>query len=130
MFSLKQKGFTIVELVIVIAVIAILAAVLIPTFTIIIKNAEVSTAFQACKSASSLYLLQEMKKDPTKTAKQIFEDIYFAYDSDGDGIEVGEYKFFYIKPNYDQMVTSVPQYTVGATERWYQIPDTSVYHKK
>ena len=129
MLKFKKKGFTIVELVIVIAVIAILAAVLIPTFTIIIKNAEVSTAFQACKSGSSLYLLREMKEDPTKTAKEIFKDIYFAYDSDGDGIEVGEYKFFY-NSNGDQMVTSVPQYTVGATDRWYQIPDTSVYHKK
>ena len=130
MFSRTKKAFTIVELVIVIAVIAILAAVLIPTFATVIKSSEVSTALQACKSGSSLYLLREMKEDPTKTAKEIFKDIYFAYDSDGDGIEVGEYKFFYIKPNYDQMVTSVPQYTVGATERWYQIPDTSVYHKK
>ncbi|MGM9683101.1 MAG: type IV pilin protein, partial [Eubacteriales bacterium] len=33
MKNTKKKGFTIVELVIVIAVIAILAAVLIPTFT-------------------------------------------------------------------------------------------------
>ena len=130
MFSRTKKAFTIVELVIVIAVIAILAAVLIPTFASVIKNAEQSTALQACKSGSSLYLLREMKEDPTKTAKEIFKDIYFAYDSDGDGIEVGEYKFFYTQPNYDQMVTSVPQYTVGATDRWYQIPDTSVYHKK
>ena len=129
MFSRTKKAFTIVELVIVIAVIAILAAVLIPTFATVIKSSEVSTALQACKSGSSLYLLREMKEDPTKTAKEIFKDIYFAYDSDGDGIEVGEYKFFY-NSNGDQMVTSVPQYTVGATDRWHQIPDTSVYHKK
>ncbi len=37
--TINKKGFTIVELVIVIAVIAILAAVLIPTFTGVIKNA-------------------------------------------------------------------------------------------
>ncbi len=38
----NKKGFTIVELVIVIAVIAILAAVLIPTFTNLIKKANIS----------------------------------------------------------------------------------------
>ena len=56
MLKTKKKGFTIVELVIVIAVIAILAAVLIPTFATVIKNAEKSTAMQACKSAYSEYL--------------------------------------------------------------------------
>ena len=40
----NRKGFTIVELVIVIAVIAILAAVLIPTFTGIIEKANISKA--------------------------------------------------------------------------------------
>ena len=56
MLKTKKKGFTIVELVIVIAVIAILAAVLIPTFASVIGNAEKSTAMQACKSAYSEYL--------------------------------------------------------------------------
>ena len=56
MFSRSKKAFTIVELVIVIAVIAILAAVLIPTFASVINNAEKSTAMQACKSAYSEYL--------------------------------------------------------------------------
>ena len=40
-----KKGFTIVELVVVIAVIAILAAVLIPTFVGLIQKANESTAF-------------------------------------------------------------------------------------
>ena len=44
MFNKKtKKGFTIVELVIVIAVVAILAAVLIPTFAGLIKKAEISS---------------------------------------------------------------------------------------
>ena len=42
----NRKGFTIVELVIVIAVIAILAAVLIPTFSGIVDKANESSAFQ------------------------------------------------------------------------------------
>lgn len=43
MFNKKtKKGFTIVELVIVIAVVAILAAVLVPTFAGLIKKAQIS----------------------------------------------------------------------------------------
>ena len=42
----NRKGFTIVELVIVIAVIAILAAVLIPTFTTVTRNAKANAALQ------------------------------------------------------------------------------------
>ena len=42
----NKKGFTIVELVIVIAVIVVLAAVLIPTFASIIKKADTSFAYR------------------------------------------------------------------------------------
>lgn len=46
----KQKGFTIVELVIVIAVIAVLAAVAIPTFSSIVKRANISADSQAVRN--------------------------------------------------------------------------------
>ena len=46
MKKMNKKGFTIVELVIVIAVIAILAAVMIPTFSGIIEKANASAAQQ------------------------------------------------------------------------------------
>ena len=46
----RGKGFTIVELVIVIAVIAILAAVLVPTFSNIIKKANNSAYLQEKKN--------------------------------------------------------------------------------
>lgn len=45
-----KRGFTITELVIVIAVIAILAAVLIPTFSNVIKRANESAAMQEARS--------------------------------------------------------------------------------
>jgi len=51
MKKLNKKGFTIVELVIVIAVIAILAAVLIPTFTTVIAKSRASAALQTAKNA-------------------------------------------------------------------------------
>lgn len=52
----NKKGFTIVELVIVIAVIAILAAVLIPTFTNVIDKANESKDMQAARIAYENYL--------------------------------------------------------------------------
>ena len=52
MKRMNKKGFTIVELVIVIAVIAILAAVLIPTFSGVIKKANQSAVQQ---TAAALY---------------------------------------------------------------------------
>lgn len=55
--SVKKRGFTIVELVIVIAVIAILAAVLIPTFGNIIDKAKESAAKQEALGAYTEYLI-------------------------------------------------------------------------
>lgn len=46
----NKKGFTIVELVIVIAVVAILAAVMIPTFSAIIKRANISSDIQTARN--------------------------------------------------------------------------------
>ena len=51
MKNTSKKGFTLVELVIVIAVIAVLAAVLIPTFTSVITTAKQSAKLQEIKAA-------------------------------------------------------------------------------
>ena len=59
-----KKGFTIIELVIVIAVIGILAAVLIPTFSNVIEKANESAAMQAARNEYELFLAEhaaEMK---------------------------------------------------------------------
>lgn len=50
-----KKGFTLVELVIVIAVIAILSAVLIPTFGNVIQNANDSAAYSTASNALTKY---------------------------------------------------------------------------
>ena len=55
----NKKGFTIVELVIVIAVIAILAAVLIPTFAGIIRKANISADTQLAKNLNSALAADE-----------------------------------------------------------------------
>jgi len=55
----KKKGFTMVELVVVIAVIGILAAVLIPTFSNITEKAEKSAALQEAGNALTVVLTEE-----------------------------------------------------------------------
>ena len=57
-----KKGFTITELVIVIAVIAILAAVLIPTFANVINNANESAAMQEARSEWSNFSVEVATK--------------------------------------------------------------------
>lgn len=55
----KKKGFTMVELVVVIAVIGILAAVLIPTFSNITEKANKSAALQEAGNALTVVLTEE-----------------------------------------------------------------------
>ena len=54
-----KKGFTVVELVIVIAVIAILVSVLIPTFSTLIGKANVSKDTQLCRVLNEELKIQE-----------------------------------------------------------------------
>ncbi len=77
MKKLNKKGFTIVELVIVIAVIAILAAVLIPTFAAVVEKANRSAAMQNARNAVST---MEMVEDG-----QIPEGVFY--------IKSGDYYF-------------------------------------
>mgnify|MGYP004629996547 CR=1 FL=1 len=58
MKKLNKKGFTIVELVIVIAVIAILAGVLIPTFATVVTKANQSKAMQEARNEYQAYLAE------------------------------------------------------------------------
>ena len=60
---LNKKGFTLVELVIVIAVIAILAAVLIPTFSSIVKKANMSADQQAVRQMNTILATEEIQKE-------------------------------------------------------------------
>ena len=85
----NRKGFTIVELVIVIAVIAILAGVLIPTFAGITKKAKESKALQEAQNA-----YKEAYAEAIADGKIDTDDIYnvgnytFTFTGSIDAIEV------------------------------------------
>ena len=75
MIQSKRKAFTIVELVIVIAVIAVLAAVLVPTFASVINNAEESNAMQEAKNAYIDYLAATDVTNPKSMVYQSGENM-------------------------------------------------------
>lgn len=85
MMANNKKGFTVMELVIVIAVIAILAAVLIPTFSGVIKKADESAALQEARGILTNYLVEAAENGETV---------------DGIYIQVGEegsYRYFKVE---------------------------------
>ena len=79
MKKMNKKGFTIVELVIVIAVIAILAAVMIPTFGGIIKRANESAAMQEA-TATYKALLTETAYNGNLDLQATGVDLYIEID--------------------------------------------------
>lgn len=87
----NKRGFTIVELVIVIAVIAILAAVLIPTFTTLVGRAKRTADLQECKSAYTQMLTQEEYFGSKEAAKRaVFvggNDYAYLCDDNGDFVD-------------------------------------------
>lgn len=100
----NRKGFTIVELVIVIAVIGILAAVLIPTFTTVTRQARLSSATSQAKNATTAV---NSAMNGTLT-----EGSVFAINNDGDFD--AEYWFQWEKSACAQMNINAANYPVGS----------------
>ena len=78
----NKKGFTIVELVIVIAVIAILAAVLIPTFAGIVKKANESADIQAVREMNMFLAASDIADGVDSIL-----DVYDVFDESGFTVE-------------------------------------------
>ena len=66
--KMNKKGFTIVELVIVIAVIAILAGVMIPVFGSVIEDANESKAVMEAKNAYTILYAEDVKDGEIQTS--------------------------------------------------------------
>ena len=126
----NKKGFTIVELVIVIAVIAILAAVLIPTFSNLIKKANESSDIQAVRQMNTILAaegavennnifdvfdaLHESNLD-AKDYKPLVSGTYFFWDDKADCI-------VYTDANYD--VIFPKDYDKATKGNWFSLTQT------
>ena len=112
----NKKGFTIVELVIVIAVIAILAAVLIPTFSGIVKKANNSSIQQETRAALTVILAEENGQLSSEAT------YYFLYKTK-DGVE-------YFKAEDGKVVadneTNVPKTLDNNDVIWYAKDNTTI----
>jgi len=95
-----KKAFTLVELVVVIAVIAILAAVLLPSFSSIIEKATYSKAKQNCINKYKNDIIEQ-----NSLGIYTFEDYYFYYESDGYYFSNKDKKLIQIpKEEYDAII--------------------------
>ena len=81
MKNTKKRGFTIVELVIVIAVIAILASVLIPTFANVVTKARESKELQEARNAYTQALVDHATE--TGACDQVVGDWKVTFDGNG-----------------------------------------------
>jgi len=92
MKKMNKKGFTIVELVIVIAVIAILAAVLIPTFSGVVDKAQESAAKQELVAAyKEAFALAIADGYITANEAVTVSDFAFTFGVDGDSCTISTY---------------------------------------
>ena len=103
---MKRNAFTVVELVIVIAVIAVLAAVMIPAFTGIMQSAHVSADTQ--KAAAMTTQITVTADEPIKTESQLKKALDAAY---GD-------------PNY--FATLAPESASYGYHFWFDIENQKV----
>lgn len=96
----NKKGFTIVELVIVIAVIAILAAVLIPTFSGVVEKANKTAALEKAKNALTAVLTENNGSigDAHFAVVDGDKTYWFAY-ADGSVKEEDPYNVTTVTPN-------------------------------
>ena len=120
----NQKGFTIVELVIVIAVIAILSAILIPTFSNLVKQANETALQENLRNAYVEYTSETASSNEYLGQEEVIfrdGDKYYKYYTEDDETttdiveEAGRY--------YEITVTGEEVELVGDTE------ESSTYNK-
>ncbi|MCI6853732.1 MAG: prepilin-type N-terminal cleavage/methylation domain-containing protein [Firmicutes bacterium] len=83
--KLTKKGFTLAELLIVVAILAILVAVSIPIFTSKLHDAKDSTDMANLRAAKAAAIAAYMSTDDLETAAQAF----YWYDADNGKVVVG-----------------------------------------
>ncbi|MBE7078198.1 MAG: prepilin-type N-terminal cleavage/methylation domain-containing protein [Clostridiales bacterium] len=113
MKKMNKKGFTIVELVIVIAVIAIMSAVLIPTFSGIIKKSRRSADEQAVATINKILATDTEIEDISDAIRLLAENDYEL--EDYKALAKGEAFYLYVPGNNEACVVVI---VAGDTVRY------------
>ena len=122
MKRMNKKGFTIVELSIVIAVIAILSAVLIPTFSGIVKNAKNSANIQDAQNTYTQYIAQLDARTETPADAAVFTVASDSYILIKDGkVEVDDKGNFKSYESVDKAIEAL-----GYTSGTYETDNTKI----
>ena len=104
MINSKKKGFTIVELVIVIAVIAVLAAVLIPTFSNLVKKANMSADQQAVRQMNTALAMADATKEIEDSNDAVDALSEAGFNSEDTLVPISKGYAFYFYSKYDLIV--------------------------
>lgn len=109
--KLNKKGFTITELVIVIAVIAILAAVLIPTFVSLVKKANLSSDIQSVRQMNTVLADEWASNGEPETKQAVLDALDKAgYNAKGEEglvpVSKGHSFYFYMGENIIVLVNN------------------------
>ena len=123
----KQKAFTIVELIIVIAVIGILAAILIPAFTNIIAKANAKSALSDARNTLTSFLTENLEIVDGVIAKSIVifvkkAKMYYVFGYQNNGPDAGKLMQSAGNPfNYEDLAELIddyncPDYDIIGTE--------------
>lgn len=92
----NKRGFTIVELVIVIAVVAVLAAVMIPTFSSIIRNANISSDTKTAREMNVILVAESADGTPPAGGRELI-DALEANDFSNFRPQTKFFNFYWIK---------------------------------
>lgn len=121
----KKKGFTIVELVIVIAIIAILAAVLIPTFASLIRKANESADIQAVRQMNSYLAVNEVTSE--KSILEVYKTLAAGGMSAKDYHPLVSDRYFFWDSKLNRIVYTDADYKILFPEDFTSTTDNGWY---
>ncbi len=106
----RQKGFTLVELIVVIAILGVLAMLVVPKFVNTLSNAQEKTHeanIRALKSAGTIYLADNVGETGTVTWTGKATDDYADYVDEWPTNPVNEEEGYKVTINFDDGTVSV-----------------------